>query len=129
MFRKRLGRRRKPPIPTMIRHGNSVSDGRKRNGQADLEAARENRCEFLRRNYLELSVGALAGLFVGPPSAEMRHVTEAASLHMLVSNFYNQFGSKGSQDKSLPWLQRLWPPGMRWPASPLGVSGLAQPFQ
>src|SRR5579871_4942723 len=78
-----------------IRRENSASNGRKRNEQADLAAARENFCELLRRNYLELCIRAIAGLLVGPPPAEVRHVTEAASLHVLVSDFHNQFGPQG----------------------------------
>ena len=56
---------------------------------------RENYGEFLRGNYLELGIGAIAGLLVGSPPAEVCHVTEAASLHVLVSDFQNQFGPQG----------------------------------
>src|SRR5580692_8739670 len=90
MYRKRFGRRRKRPILMMIRRGNSASDGRtsERNSSfqpADLATTRENGCKFLWRNYLELGIGAVDRLFVRSPSAEMRHMTEAASLHVLVS--------------------------------------------
>ena len=47
----------------MIRRENSASDGGKRNEQSDLSVARENFCEFLRRNYFELGIGAIAGAF------------------------------------------------------------------
>ena len=57
-----------------------------------LVTTRENCCELLRRNYFELGISAVDRLFVWPPSAEVRHMTEAASLHVLVSDFHNQFG-------------------------------------
>src|SRR5258706_9835654 len=53
----------------------------------------ENRCQFLRRNDFELGVRAVAGLLVGSPSAELRRMTEAASLHVVVSDFHHQFGA------------------------------------
>ena len=95
MFQKPFGRRRKLPTLTTIRRGNSASDGSKRNERADLEASRENFSEFLRRNYFELGIRAIAGLFVRPPPAEVRHMPEAASLHVLISDFHNQFGPQG----------------------------------
>src|SRR5580704_12970159 len=96
MFQKRFGRRRKLRILMMIRRGNSASDGGKRNRPDDLlEVARENCGEFLRRNYLKLGIRAIGWLFVGPPAAEVRHVTKAASLHMFVSDFHNQLGPQG----------------------------------
>ena len=95
MFQKQVGLRKKLPTRMMIRRENSASDGSKRNEQADLAAARENFRELLRRNYLELRISAIRWLFVGPPSAEVRHVSESASLHVLVSDFHNQFGPQG----------------------------------
>jgi len=45
----------------------------------------------MRRNYLELSVRAVARFFVGAPSAKMRHVPEAGALHVLIGDFQHQF--------------------------------------
>src|SRR5215471_8137823 len=52
----------------------------------------EDGSQFLGWDHFELGVGAVAGLFVRSPSAELRHVTEAAALHVLVRNFYYEFG-------------------------------------
>ena len=52
---------------------------------------RENCCELLWWHNLELSMGAVDRLFVWPPTAEVRHVTEAVSLHVFVSDFHDQF--------------------------------------
>src|SRR5262249_32583751 len=57
-----------------------------------LTAMGEDGCQFLGWDHFELGVGAVAGLFVLSPSAELRHVTEAAALHVLVPNFYYEFG-------------------------------------
>ena len=38
-----------------------------------------------------LGVGTVAGLFVRSPPAKLRRVPEAISLHVIVSNFYDQF--------------------------------------
>src|SRR6267378_2300121 len=61
---------------------------------AELAAGRENRCQLLRWNDFELGVGAVAGLFVRSPSAELRCMTEAASLHVVVSDLHHQLGSQ-----------------------------------
>lgn len=45
--------------------------------------------QFLRRNNFKLGVGTITRLFVRSPSAELRRVPEAISLHVIVSNFYN----------------------------------------
>src|SRR5258708_22761737 len=50
-------------------------------------AARENLHQFLRGNDLELTVGAVARLLVGAPSAKMRGMTKPGALHVLVSDF------------------------------------------
>ena len=55
---------------------------------------RENRCQFLRWYDFELVIGAVARLFVSSPSAELRDMTEAAALHVIVSHFHHQFGSQ-----------------------------------
>ena len=56
---------------------------------------RENCCELLRWNDLELGISAVDRLFVWSPSEEVRHMTEAASLHVFVSDFHNQFRPQG----------------------------------
>jgi hypothetical protein len=95
MCRKRFDRRRKLPILMMIRRANGVvreGAARERNDKrqaADLATMRENGCELLRWNDLELGISAVDRLFVWSPPAELRHMTEAASLHVLVSDFYN----------------------------------------
>src|SRR5437660_8613562 len=63
-------------------------------GWLGLTTGGENRCQLLRRYDFELSVGAVAGLFVRSPSAKLRGMTEAASLHVVVSDFHHQFGSE-----------------------------------
>src|ERR1041384_3621466 len=42
---------------------------------------------LLRRNYLELIIGAIARAFVLAPSSKLRGVTKAAALHVIVSDF------------------------------------------
>ena len=49
----------------------------------------ENCRQFLRRNNFKLGGGTIAGLFVGSPSAELRRVPKAISLHVVIRNFYN----------------------------------------
>jgi hypothetical protein len=49
----------------------------------------ENCRQFLGTNNFKLGVGTIAGLFVRSPSAELRRVPEAISLHVIISNFYN----------------------------------------
>src|SRR5262249_13347332 len=57
-----------------------------------LSPVGEDGCQFLRRDYFELGVGTINWLFVCSPSAELGHVTEAASLHVLVRDFHHEFG-------------------------------------
>ena len=45
--------------------------------------------QFLRGDNFQLGKGTIAGLFVRSPSAELRGVPEAISLHVIVSNFDN----------------------------------------
>ena len=45
--------------------------------------------QFLGRNNFKLGVGTIAELFVRSPSSELCRVTEAISLHVIISNFYN----------------------------------------
>src|ERR1700716_320049 len=61
---------------------------------AGLATRGKNRCQLLRWNDFELGVGAVAGLFVRSPSAELRCMTEAASLHVVVSDLHHQLGSQ-----------------------------------
>ena len=56
------------------------------------DIAGENRFELVRRDDLKLRVGAIARLLVGAPPSELRHVTEAGALHMLVRDFHNYLG-------------------------------------
>src|SRR3984957_12720851 len=111
---KNSGRRRKLQSQTMIPHGSGGGVGRTGarnsavpNGPAvvGFSTLGANKCrriatyissslwkncrQFLRRNNFKLGVGTIAGLFVRSPSAELRRVPEAISLHVVVSNFYN----------------------------------------
>jgi hypothetical protein len=54
----------------------------------------KNGFQLVRRNNFKLLVGAIAWLFVGTPPPELRHMTEARALHMLVRDFHYQFGSE-----------------------------------
>ena len=56
-------------------------------------ALRKNRCQFLRWNDFELGISTAGWLFVRAPPAELRDVAEAASLHVVVSDFRHQFGA------------------------------------
>ena len=62
------------------------------NGDPGLATGRKNCRQLLRRNDFELGIGTVAGLFVGSPPAKLRRMTEAASLHVIVCDFHNQFG-------------------------------------
>src|ERR1700722_10722263 len=61
---------------------------------ADLAAVGKDLFQFLRRNHFELRISAIARLLIGAPSAELRHVTESVSLHVLVRNLHYEFGSQ-----------------------------------
>ena len=52
---------------------------------------REDCREFLGRHDFQSRIRAIGGLLVRPPSAEMRHMTEAVALHVLVGNFDDEF--------------------------------------
>src|ERR1700683_2215929 len=58
---------------------------------SDSSPLRKNCRQFLRSNNFELGIGTIAGIFVRAPSAELCRMPEATSLHVIVSNFYNQF--------------------------------------
>src|SRR5579864_2518292 len=90
--RKNSGRPRKLPIPTTIQRVNGASgpekENRKKNSRI-LSALGKDGGQFLRRDYFELSVRAVRGFFVSPPSAELRGVTKAISLHAVVGHLDN----------------------------------------
>ncbi len=48
----------------------------------------KNGFQLVRRNNFKLLVGAIAWPFVGTPPPELRHMTEARALHMLVRDFH-----------------------------------------
>src|SRR5215471_1611871 len=54
---------------------------------------RKDGCQLLRRDDLKLGVGAVERLLVGAPSPELRYVTEAISLHVVVCDLYDQLGA------------------------------------
>src|SRR5882672_7521794 len=96
MFRKTFARRKRLPIPMTIRRGNGGSAEKKRrlNNSSWLPAVGKNCRQFLRRNDLELSIGAVVRLFVAPPSAKLRRMTKAVPLHVVVCDFDHQFGTQ-----------------------------------
>src|SRR5467141_630372 len=53
---------------------------------------RENRGQLLRRNHFELGIGAVGRLLIHSPSAKLRGMAKAASLHVVVSNFEHELG-------------------------------------
>ena len=79
-----------------IRLGNGASGAVREESKASspiLATASENPGQLLRGNDLQLGIGAIGGLFVGTPSAELRRMPEAISLHVVVGHFDNQFGA------------------------------------
>src|SRR6185369_5790382 len=58
-----------------------------------LSPRRENLRQLLRRNHLELLVGAILWLLVRTPATELRGVTEAIALHVIVRNLEHQLGT------------------------------------
>src|SRR6202051_3582445 len=58
------------------------------------DVSRKNGSQLVRRNNFKLLVGAIAWLLVGTPPPELRHMTEARALHMLVRDFHNQLRSE-----------------------------------
>ena len=121
MCLKRCGRRRKLPILMTIRPANGGNGVKKQASQKEIDghvARLSGLCEkiviqLLRRNHFELGVGAVARLLVGPPPPKLRHVTEAPPCMCSYATSTTNSGRSGSHDRSLPWLQRLWPPGIR----------------
>ena len=51
--------------------------------------------QLLGRDYFELGIGAVGGLLVGAPAAELRDVAEAGALHVLVGDLDDQFRAEG----------------------------------
>ena len=56
-------------------------------------AAGENHRQLFRRNHFELVIGAVARLLVRAPSTKLRCMTETIALHVIVSDFDDQFGT------------------------------------
>src|SRR5579872_238727 len=94
MFLKTFAQFRKRPTLTTTRRANGEN-------RASLAPGRKDLHKFLRRNCFELSVGAIAGVFVVAPAAKLRHVPETAALHVLVGDFDHQFGPKWLPGKVL----------------------------
>ena len=68
------------------------SVGRRKRQRTEASPSPWKNCrQFLRRNNFKLTVGTVAEFFIHSPSAELRRVTKAISLHVIVSNFQNQF--------------------------------------
>src|SRR5258708_18717323 len=86
-------------------------------------AGRENLHQFLRGNNFELTVGAVARLLVGAPSAKMRGMTKPGALHVLVCDFNHKLGTQW-----LPgYVLALAPAALAswYPMSGFTVSGLS----
>jgi hypothetical protein len=124
MCRKRRARRKKFPTPMTIQRVNgaagalrsnnaleTVQGWKRRNteqrtrsassGQAfellrpgSSVAASENHRQLFGRNDFKLGIRTVAGLLVRAPSAKLRGVTEAVTLHVVVSDFDDQFGTQ-----------------------------------
>ena len=56
-------------------------------------ATGENHRQLFGRNDFELGIRAVARLLVRAPPAKLRCVTEAVALHVVVSDFDDQFGT------------------------------------
>src|SRR5437660_7620501 len=59
-----------------------------------INLSSEDRRQLMRRNDLELVVGAVARFLVRAPSSELRGVTEPAALHVVVGYFDHQLGTQ-----------------------------------
>src|SRR2546423_9851777 len=74
-----------------IRKGMFFSSAQRKCATSNLRPAllspgREDLTQLLRRDYLELLVRAIPRLLVRAPATELRGVTEAIALHVLVRN-------------------------------------------
>src|SRR5437762_13485789 len=98
MSRRQSGRRKKLPTRMMIPRGNGAPSTARRRTFEDPSrgsaAGGKDGQQFLRRDHFELRIRAVGWLLVGAPSSKMRHVTEPAALHVLVSDFDDHFGSQ-----------------------------------
>jgi hypothetical protein len=56
-------------------------------------AGREYRGQLLRRDNLQLRVGAVSWLFVRSPPSELGYMTKAAALHVIVRDLHHKLGS------------------------------------
>src|ERR1700677_4314153 len=91
MFPKSKGRPRKLLTRTTIRRGSgarAMLPGKR--GEHRSALAGEDLHQLLRWNHFELGIRTVARLLVRAPSAKLRHVAEAAALHVLVRHFDNQ---------------------------------------
>src|SRR5579872_4757203 len=100
MCRKTCGRCRRLPIRMTIRLGSggqnvsSFSSARMPTRQARMPALLKDRGQLVWWDDFELAVSAVFRDFVGAPAAELRHVTEAIALHVLVGDLDHQFWPK-----------------------------------
>src|SRR5260370_364120 len=108
MCPNRYAPRRKPPILTTTRRVNGANGTgtARRNAGFSLPAfsstARKNRRQFVRRYDFKLCISALARLLVFAPPSEMRHVPEASTLHVLISDLGHQLGPQRFPRQVLP---------------------------
>src|SRR5579864_2062545 len=89
MCRKTSGRRRRLPIRMTIPHASGEHGVRSARNERSA-ACGENCREFLRRHYFKLRIRTVGRFLVVAPPAKMRHVPEAITLHVLVSDFDDQ---------------------------------------
>src|SRR5215470_4954698 len=94
MFLRPCAHRKRLPTLTTIPRANGGSGARNRTREAlsGLPARWKNLRQLLWRDYFQLGVGAIGQLLVGAPSAKLRCVTKAPSLHVVIGHFNNQLG-------------------------------------
>ena len=94
MCRKPCGHRKKLPTLMTIQRVNGVLARFEAASEiANSATATEDLCQLLRRDNFELGIGAVARLLVRAPPSKLRYVTEAAALHVVVSDFDHQLGT------------------------------------
>jgi len=81
-------------MTTQLANGASFTRKKVRERVPGQMSPGENSFKFMRRNDFKLLVGAIARRFVGTPSPELRHMTEAGALHMFIRDFDHQLGSE-----------------------------------
>src|SRR5262249_26531837 len=69
---------------------------------AARSACSKDRLELLRRDHLELCVGARARVFVRSPAAELRRVSEARALHVVVADLGDELRAQRLPREVLP---------------------------